>query len=761
MRRASFPFLFWMCLSVVLGVMGWLSVSLWRLENRRMEELSRNRMEELTRLALWRMDSVLALYWVKENGRAPQEYFFLTERDSEKRSPLFSQIPEYVRLYFQIDSEGGISSPQIPEGRAAAKGKDCPEASRKDFRFLSQSGIAALLRQEGRESAPVAVMPEAASSDQVLEAERKAESVPFYGDQLSVARASSPLPAAGEKREKSVNGKMTLKEPSSLTSGTAGRIESPVRKREASFELTQQKQSAIDYDIRLNFNKTLNSDGEDRQAVQSVNSPFLSKSSIEKKRAGNGMDMVRRSSKSPVAAKKKQSVSPVGGGVNALAPADQEKAKASCGMLLAESSIEDWKELRKSRSDAFSDRAPAAPMKAEMRLAQEVAPAQDQERSVDEVKPLVPVTIAETSLAVSPFTPRWAGGQLFLLRTVSNSSQKYIQGIWLDWESVRKVLLSSIADFLPDADLVPLTSGEVTRDNVTRVLAGLPVLIEPGRLPDHAVSGMSSMRRALVVVCGFALAAAVVAVFLFRGLVKLSERRATFVSAVTHELRTPLTTFNLYTEMLTEGLVPQKKMTSYFATLRQEALRLTHLVDNVLSFSRLEKSRPGRHPECISLEGLKEAVLKHISPRLEGAGMTVEALLDDREAEREVCTDVTAVEQIMYNLAENAAKYAAGEGAAVIWEIRPRGKSLVLRFRDNGPGIPESLRKKLFRPFSRSAEEAAGKKPGVGLGLALSREIARDLGGELDWEQQEGRGACFVLTLPWKTGKSREWSSLS
>ena len=72
----------------------------------------------------------------------------------------------------------------------------------------------------------------------------------------------------------------------------------------------------------------------------------------------------------------------------------------------------------------------------------------------------------------------------------------------------------------------------------------------------------------------------------------------------------------------------------------------------------------------------------------------------------------------------------------------------MIRVEDGGKGISESLRRKLFRPFSRSAEEAAGKQPGVGLGLALSHELARGMGGELWLEESSGNGSRFALKLP-------------
>ena len=81
---------------------------------------------------------------------------------------------------------------------------------------------------------------------------------------------------------------------------------------------------------------------------------------------------------------------------------------------------------------------------------------------------------------------------------------------------------------------------------------------------------------------------------LLAGVVALSERRAAFVSSVTHELRTPLTTFRMYADMLARGMVPDaERRQQYLETLRTEAERLTHLVENVLSYARLERGRGG------------------------------------------------------------------------------------------------------------------------------------------------------------------------
>jgi signal transduction histidine kinase len=112
-----------------------------------------------------------------------------------------------------------------------------------------------------------------------------------------------------------------------------------------------------------------------------------------------------------------------------------------------------------------------------------------------------------------------------------------------------------------------------------------------------------------------------------------------------------------------------------------------------------------------------------------------------------VLGDSMAIEQVLFNLVDNACKYARAAPDPRIHLIAHRGtKRVELRVKDNGPGIPPEHARRLFEPFSKSSEEAASSAPGVGLGLALSRRLARAIGGDLKLEATEN-GACFVLAL--------------
>jgi signal transduction histidine kinase len=132
--------------------------------------------------------------------------------------------------------------------------------------------------------------------------------------------------------------------------------------------------------------------------------------------------------------------------------------------------------------------------------------------------------------------------------------------------------------------------------------------------------------------------------------------------------------------------------------------------------------------------------------------MSLEAKVLETDEELACVTDATALEQIVFNLVDNACKYAAGRCTEPVVRVslERRGRWADLRVCDSGPGISRHERSRLFSPFHKSADEAANSKPGVGLGLALCHRLARALGGRLALEKPAGEeaGACFVLKLP-------------
>ncbi len=344
--------------------------------------------------------------------------------------------------------------------------------------------------------------------------------------------------------------------------------------------------------------------------------------------------------------------------------------------------------------------------------------------------------------------PVWVNNLLMLGRRVNIDGTPHLQAAWLDWESIRAELLSEVNDLFPAATLAAV-KGPSDMDGA-RMMASLPVRLIPGLMADPLPTASSPLRVPLSIAWACVIFAALSVALLLLGTVRLSERRGAFVSAVTHELRTPLTTFRMYTELLAEGIITdEEKKTKYLHTLYRESNRLGHLVENVLAYSQLEKGTGARTLETICVGDLLQRVHDPIQTRVNQTDMQLVIEASEPDRETFLATDTSAVEQVLTNLVDNACKYAsdAEDNRIHLMAARER-QHVVFRVCDHGRGLNRRESKQLFKPFRKSAHAAAQSAPGIGLGLALCRQLARQLGGELYYENRAEAGACFALKLP-------------
>lgn len=366
-----------------------------------------------------------------------------------------------------------------------------------------------------------------------------------------------------------------------------------------------------------------------------------------------------------------------------------------------------------------------------------------------------PSVVKDKQPPVPPMTPLWINEELVLLRRVQIDGREVTQGCWLDWTATEEWLCGEIEDLLPHAQLrrtkTPLTTTEqpvkLEELNALR-LASLPVELKPGVAAETAIAGLTPMRLSLGTAWLCLVIASIAAGLLLFAALRMSQRRGAFVSAVTHELRTPLTTFRVYTDLLgDERQKDQEKRASYVQTLRRQAERLDHLVDNVLSYARLENKSLEARAEDIKVSDL----LQRVEPTLRDLADQAEMKFTQscRGDEMTVRVDPEAVERILFNLVDNACKYGVGTDRREI-ELTCEcvGSHGVIRVRDYGRGVRPADRGTLFQAFTKSAAEAAKSAPGVGLGLSLSRRLARCMRGDLILEKHVTDGACFALSLP-------------
>ena len=349
---------------------------------------------------------------------------------------------------------------------------------------------------------------------------------------------------------------------------------------------------------------------------------------------------------------------------------------------------------------------------------------------------------------LAPLAAVWVGEALVLARRVATRpGNEEIEGCVLDWPALRADLLASIADLLPLAALEPVANADPARE--PHLLAAIPARLVPGDVAQPVDASWSPLRGSLVAAWGAMAVAATALAALLASVLALADRRAAFVSSVTHELRTPLTTFRLYSGMLEEGMVPQAEIQGCHATLRREADRLTHLVENVLAYAGLERGRHAARTSPVPVADLLARTVTRGAERAEAAGFGWRVEVAPNVETAVVLSDPAAVEQVLFNLVDNACKYGRGAASAAIdIAVGRRGGHLAIAVRDHGPGIAPREAARLFEPFRRSARDAAEGGAGVGLGLALARRLARQMGGDLVSDPPADGGARFVLTLP-------------
>jgi signal transduction histidine kinase len=330
--------------------------------------------------------------------------------------------------------------------------------------------------------------------------------------------------------------------------------------------------------------------------------------------------------------------------------------------------------------------------------------------------------LTEANPVIQAFTVHWEAGELIgELRSATGPARQTT----LDWEDWRQALMADIADLLPGASLRPADAGDEL------LLASLPVALVPGPL---TVPLSASTQWLLVGTWLAGLGGLVAVLAAMAAAARLAERRATFVSAVTHELRTPLTALRLHGDLLADPRIADDPLrrAAPVAAIQQGATRLAHLIDNVLDYARLERRTPPQ---------LRPVSVSDMLPILEERlpGLSIPPLPD-----LTLLADPHGLERILANLADNARKYGKPPYA---FSVERAGRRVRLLLTDAGPGLTPEARAQLFSPFARSAEAAAGESPGVGLGLALCRRLARAHGGDLQILDAPGGGVCAIVTL--------------
>jgi signal transduction histidine kinase len=221
-----------------------------------------------------------------------------------------------------------------------------------------------------------------------------------------------------------------------------------------------------------------------------------------------------------------------------------------------------------------------------------------------------------------------------------------------------------------------------------------------------------------------------------------SMEKTTFVDNVSHELKTPLTSIMLYTDMLREGKIKDSSSTGKaLEAISSECSRLLRMVESLLDFTRLEKKRRKFKEEKIEIVRFVKDTVDMVRDRFRDNGLEFFA-----PGEAFAVAESDAVRQILLNVLDNAAKYAAPYGTVDVAVRADEGK-VEISVRDRGPGIGRASMKRVFERFWREDDSLTSEIPGNGLGLSIALYLAKGMGGDLRAYPGEDCGCVFVLEL--------------
>jgi PAS domain S-box-containing protein len=228
---------------------------------------------------------------------------------------------------------------------------------------------------------------------------------------------------------------------------------------------------------------------------------------------------------------------------------------------------------------------------------------------------------------------------------------------------------------------------------------------------------------------------------------RANKAKSAFLAAMSHELRTPLNAIMGYVDLLALGMHGPitDEQRERLDRVKRSANHLLGLINDVLSFARLEAGKLTYALEPVSTGDVLHAAQEVLAPQLEQKSLRYTT--SNECSAMKVLADREKVVQILINLLNNAVKHTPANGEISVTCLEgPNGVAFAIR--DTGPGIPADKHEEIFKPFMQVEDPYIGDRQGTGLGLAISRELARAMNGDVTVESRVGAGSTFTLRLP-------------
>ena len=227
---------------------------------------------------------------------------------------------------------------------------------------------------------------------------------------------------------------------------------------------------------------------------------------------------------------------------------------------------------------------------------------------------------------------------------------------------------------------------------------------------------------------------------------QLENTRQEFVANVSHELRTPLSLIKGFVETLRDGAKDDPELAARFLrTIEKHTDRLTYLIEDLLTVSQLESGQIVMNLHEVELREEAGHVLDDLQARAVEKNVTLQ---NNLPAELRARADADRLQQVLFNLVENAIKYGTAGGNVVVSGLPNNNGKVEVWVKNDGPEIPPEAKERIFERFYRVDRARSRESGGTGLGLSIVKHIVQAHNGEVWVKSEPGSGATFFFTLP-------------